>query len=53
MIQAQEELAQEGLAPDTESRQGREAIRQLTKTIDDLIDKMDRTENGKIMCLQQ
>jgi len=47
--QAKDELAAEGLPSDTETQESRDAIRQLTKTIDDLLDKMDKTEKGWIL----
>ncbi|XP_052259528.1 protein OS-9-like [Dreissena polymorpha] len=42
--EAQEELAQEGIETDLETQQNREAIRHLTKAIDGLLDKLDKTE---------
>ena len=47
ILQAQEELAGElgeGVGDDQESR---EAIRQLTSTIDSLLDKLDKTEQSE------
>ena len=47
VIQAQDELAGElgdGVGDDQESR---EAIRQLTSTIDSLLDKLDKTEQSQ------
>lgn len=46
LLQAKEELGQDGLETAEEEKQNRQAIKQLTQTIDDLINKLDKTEKG-------
>jgi hypothetical protein len=41
--------AEEGLENEEQIRENRQAIRQLTKTIDHLLNKLDKTEQGNFI----